>query len=288
VQTVKWLLWCLRRGARTIRSRADAARSHLAANHRARYARAVHQVHGTNAPDLGIALVVLLHQHADEAESEPVGSLRLQLLDRQKALYVAIEEEIGYSRPMQPLPLNQRLDRIGQHIVRARLFLDLWFYFEERDSRRKIIETMREYNEFFRFTPHAYFVAYVIYMAGVFDKRSDTISLPPLVREVKAAGQLIGQDAAAVDALLVEAKPVADKVLILRHKAFAHRSAHISYNDIFKMAAVRPDQLRDLTDLALKIANRLLLARGLQDQYFTELPREAAEAMMKALDVERP
>jgi hypothetical protein len=30
-----------------------------------------------------------------------------------------------------PLSLNQRLDRIGQHIVRARLFLDLWFYFEE-------------------------------------------------------------------------------------------------------------------------------------------------------------
>jgi hypothetical protein len=76
---------------------------------------------------------------------------------------------------MQPLPLNQRLDRIGQHIVRAS-----WFYFEERDSRRKIIETMREYDEFFRFTPHAYLVAYVIYMAGVLDTRRGTISFPPL------------------------------------------------------------------------------------------------------------
>jgi hypothetical protein len=103
----------------------------------------------------------------------------------------------GYSRSMQPLPLNQRLDRIGQHIVRARLFLDLWFYFEERVSRRKIIETMQEYSEFFIFTPHAYLVAYVIYMAGVFDKRRDTISLRPLVREVKKAGQLQGQGAAA-------------------------------------------------------------------------------------------
>jgi hypothetical protein len=28
---------------------------------------------------------------------------------------------------------------------------------------------MRDYNEFFRFTPHA--VAYVIYMAGAFDTR---------------------------------------------------------------------------------------------------------------------
>lgn len=183
----------------------------------------------------------------------------------------------------QSLPLDQRLDRIGQHVVRARLFLDLWFYFEGADTRPKIIETMWDYNEFFRFTPHAYLIAYVIYMAGMFDKREDTISFKPLVREMKADGHLKGQDAAEVDALLAQAKTVANKVTILRHKAFAHRDAHISYNDVFKMAAVKPDQLRDLTEVALKIANRLLLARGLQDQYFTDLPREAAEEMMKAL-----
>jgi hypothetical protein len=141
---------------------------------------------------------------------------------------------------MRPLPLNQRLDRIGQHIVRARLFLDLWFYFEERDSQHKIIETIK------------------------------------------------GRDAAAVDALLVEAKPIAEKVLTLRHEAFDHRSAHISYNDVFKRAAVKPTQLRDLTDMALEIANCLLLARGLQNQYFTELPREAVEEMMTALGAKRP
>jgi hypothetical protein len=48
--------------------------------------------------------------------------------------------------------------------VWGRLFLDLWFYFEGRSSQGKIIKTMDEYSEFFRFTTHAYFVAYVIYM----------------------------------------------------------------------------------------------------------------------------
>lgn len=183
---------------------------------------------------------------------------------------------------MQPLPLNTRLDRIGQHIVRARLFLDLWFFFEG-PARRQIIGTMQEYGEFFRFTPHAYLAAYIIYMAGVFDKRGDTISLVSLVREVKAIGQLDAKDVSIVDALLAEAKPIADKVAILRHKAFAHRSAHISYNDVFKMAAVKPDQFRNLTDMALKITNRLCLACRVGDHHFTELPREAAEAMMKTL-----
>lgn len=194
-----------------------------------------------------------------------------------------IPRRIGYSAPMQTLPLDQRLDRIGQHIVRARLFLDLWFYFEEGDSRSKIIDTMREYNEFFRFTPHAYLVTYVIYMAGVFDKRKGTISLNPLIREVKAAGRLKAHDAAVLEELLVKARPIADKVATLRHNAFAHRSAHISYNDVFKAAAVEPAQLRELTDIALEVANRLLQACNLQHQYFTELPRKAAEAMMKAL-----
>lgn len=184
---------------------------------------------------------------------------------------------------MQMLPLNDRLDRIGQHIVRARLFLDLWFYFEEQGSRRQIIEIMQEYSEFFRFTPHAYLVTYVIYMAGVFDKSKGTISLASLIREVKAEVHLKPHDAATIDALMVEAKPIADKVTILRHKAIAHRSAHISYNEVFKLAAVKPNQLRDLTDMALKIANHLLLARGIQDQHFTKLPRGAAEAMIRAL-----
>jgi hypothetical protein len=195
-------------------------------------------------------------------------------------------------RPMPPLsrgsqrqnlPLEERLYRAGQHVVRGRLFLDLWFYFEEKTTRAKIIETMREYNEFFRFTPHAYFVAYVVHIAAMFDSRRDTISLPRLAKEMKVARLLQGHSAAEVDLLLAEAAPIVEKVAILRHCAFAHRSARISYDDAFKRAAVKPNQLRDLSEVALKIANRLLLARGLKDEVFTTLPREDAEKMMKAL-----
>jgi hypothetical protein len=184
---------------------------------------------------------------------------------------------------MQPLPLNDRLDRIGQHIIRARLFLDLWFYFEGADTRPRIIDTMRAYNEFFRFTPHAYFATYVIYIAGVFDKRKDSISLERLLREVKATGRLKAGDAAAAEQLLTQAQRIAGKVAILRHNAFAHRSAHITYNHVFESADVTPNELRDLTEMALKIANHLRMACALSEQHFSERPREAAEALMGAL-----
>ena len=109
----------------------------------------------------------------------------------------------------QPLPLDERLYRAGQHVVRSRLFFDLWFYFEGAETRPNIIETMREYNEFFRFTPHAYFVAYVVHIAGMFDKRRDTINLTRLAQEMKAAHQIQGHAITEVDALLAQATPVA-------------------------------------------------------------------------------
>ena len=48
------------------------------------------------------------------------------------------------------------------------------------------------YNEFFRFTPYAYFVAYIICMAGTFDARRGTISLAHLIPEMKTSGHLKG------------------------------------------------------------------------------------------------
>lgn len=180
------------------------------------------------------------------------------------------------------LPLKVRVDRVAQHIIRARLFLDLWSYFEEDRSRRKIFETMDEYSEFFRFTPHAYLVTYVVYIAGVFETRRNTISFAALISQMNAAGQLEGQEE-AVSSLLSVAKPIAKKVAILRNNAIAHRTVSTSYDDVFKQAEVTPGELRDLTGVALELANRLLRACGLQDQHFTDLPREDAVSMMTAL-----
>jgi hypothetical protein len=185
---------------------------------------------------------------------------------------------------MQPLTFNERVYRIGQHVIRARLFFDLWYYFEGEETRSKIVDIMEEYNEFFKFTPHAYLTSHLIYIAGVFDKTKGTISFIHLIREAIKIGVVNPGDANKLDKLMADAKPLADKAAVLRHGAFAHRSASVSYNDTFKQAAVTPEELRELTDIALAIANNLLAACGLQSQYFRTLPREAAEAMMKALE----
>jgi AbiU2 len=181
------------------------------------------------------------------------------------------------------LPVDERLEEAAQLVLRSRIFFDIWSYFESKDTRPAIIDTMNYFSDYFRFDPHAHFVAFIVHIAALFEKRRDTINLPDLARELKQSNLISAQAAADIDVLLSHANQFAPKVCILRSNLFAHRSASLSYDGAFKKAAVTPRQMRLLTELALKIVNQLLLARGLGNHSFYPSPREDAEAMLKAL-----
>ncbi len=186
------------------------------------------------------------------------------------------------------LPIDERLESAAQLVVRSRIFYDIWLYFEGAETRPAIIDTMRRFNEFFRFDPHAHFVAFVVHIAALFEMSEGNINLSSLAKEMKVANMIPSQEVVEVDALFNQAKQSASKAIILRSNLFAHRSDKLSYADAFRKAAVTPNQLRDLTEIALKIANRPLLARGFKHRVFNPQPRISAEEMLKALMQKNP
>jgi AbiU2 len=186
------------------------------------------------------------------------------------------------SKPRRLL-INERFEEAARLVLRSRIFFDIWSYFESEDTRPAIIDAMNCFSDYFRFDSHAHFVAFIVHIAALFEKRSDTINLPDLTKELKQSNLISAQAAANIDVLLRQAKELAPKVNILRSNLFAHRSANLSYDEAFKKAEVTPHQMRVLTELALKIVNHLLLARGLEEQFFYPSPREDAEAMLKTL-----
>jgi hypothetical protein len=201
-------------------------------------------------------------------------------LDIERKLLLAQRQR----RPMTArLPVDERLERAGELVVRARKFYDLWSCLENAKERPATLDAMDDFSEFFKFTIHAHFVAFVVHMAALFETRNDTINLWRLAKDMKAANMLLSKAAAEVDALLREATPVASKVTILRSNLFAHRSDSVSYASAFELAQVTPDQLHNLTEIALKIANQLLLAKGLRDQFVHPGPHEHAGALLQAL-----
>lgn len=180
------------------------------------------------------------------------------------------------------LPIEERLNLAAQLVKRARIFYDIWWYYEGEDTRPNILKTMNGYSEFFRFDTHAHFVSLVIHLGSLFENRTGTVNFHALIDEAESNG--IGRDALdKARTLIADVFTVASKVAILRSNLFAHRSATLSYAAAFEKAEIKPNQLRDLTVVGLKIANTLLVARGLDEHFFHELSRPHLERLINDL-----
>src|SRR5450631_2712243 len=81
------------------------------------------------------------------------------------------------------LPIDERLVVASQLVVRARIFHDIWRYYESAETRPGILGAMNQYSEFFRFDTHAHFFSFVVHMAGLLEGRDDTVNLPALIDE---------------------------------------------------------------------------------------------------------
>src|SRR5215813_8946241 len=100
-----------------------------------------------------------------------------------------------------PLPLDERLERAGQLVVRARIFYDLWFTFEDAKTHSATVDVTERFGAFFAFDAHAHFVAFVVHIAALFERRYGTINLQGLAKEAKEAN-LIPAQAAEIDVCL--------------------------------------------------------------------------------------
>lgn len=178
--------------------------------------------------------------------------------------------------------LREDVDLAGHLAVRARVFLDIWRLYDGAPTRGKYLETMSRFSEFYRFEPHAHFVAMVMYLSQLFEPRNDTLNLPTLLKQARSAG--LSDSVFEEGKLILESmKPLASKVKILRSNLFAHRSAKLSYSEVFNLAKVTPDQLRELSDAALRFANTLGRNFGVRGKIIHALSPTHAERVLKVL-----
>jgi hypothetical protein len=181
------------------------------------------------------------------------------------------------------LPLDERIELAGQLVGRARIFYDIWRFYEGAETRPAILGTMNQYPDYFRFDTHAHFVTFTVYMASLVEARSDTVNLSALVEECESSHAVAVRTIANAKAIVAQIDPLRPKVIILRSNLFAHRSASLSYEEGFRLAQVTPNQLRDLTQFALQLVNTLLVGRGLQEQAFHEPSLVDAKAILHTL-----
>lgn len=181
------------------------------------------------------------------------------------------------------LPLHERLDTAAQLAVRARVFFDVWWFYENVETRPIVKKTWERFDQFCIFDTHAHILAFTVQIAALFDKRKRTISFGNLINELESTGTLSSQALTKPKDDFRCASLIADKVKILRHNLFAHRSASMSYEAAFRAANLTPTEIQELTEIALRIANALRSVLGMKWVSFNGHPRHDLETMFRRL-----
>ena len=153
--------------------------------------------------------------------------------------------------------IDRFINELRHSMVTAELNYQIWWIYKEKDSRARYAGTMNRYSPFFQTGIHAHFVAYLVAIYRLHEKRRDTINIPRFLDMLEKTGVVKGEAIASGRKLLAQSKPLWIKTGILRNEAFAHRADANGVADVFEKAAVKPDQLVELNELTKKMLNGL-------------------------------
>lgn len=185
------------------------------------------------------------------------------------------------------LPLERRIRIAGLLVERARVYLDLFEFYEDVETRPFITEVLEDYHFFFRLEHHVHRLAFLLKIAGLFKRKNGTVNLPRLLDE--ARGRIKQDEWNKLKALIEGCSSVSDKAEFLRNKAIGHRDMGVDHDEAYKLANVTRNELKSLSDTSLVIVNALERSVGQSETVFmTRETRAAARRVFNKLGASFP
>lgn len=154
----------------------------------------------------------------------------------------------------------------------------LWWNLAGMPARAKHRDAISEYWEMFRFSEQAHLISFVVGAHALHHDRNGTVNFHSLSEELGGVAL----------AAITQGLPVHKKVEILRHQAFAHRGSKRTYDDVFAAAKISGDEITRHAALTLAIANELLRAGGLVEEFASDLPERTVDRMLSDLARNQP
>lgn len=156
--------------------------------------------------------------------------------------------------------VKEYISEISQMIHASAQNYSIWWNLKNKENREKHIETMNMYSSYFLSAINAHFVATIIPIYCLYEDRKDTYNFIRLIDLVRAEGRLTAANEAKLAEYMPKAKSVWEKIKVLRNRAFGHRSKAHKISELFSIARITPNEIRDIIDLSERILNVLSVA----------------------------
>ncbi len=161
----------------------------------------------------------------------------------------------------------------------AKAHYDIWWA-QMSDAKPQYFGVMSKHSDFFRASQDAHYTACFIYLAHLFDKRSDSSSLPTYLSLIGgSADPAKFQDIESrFSTLAIRAAPL----VIVRHKTVAHIDAGLSEKDVFGPLDITWNEVRAIVYESAAFVEELA---GAPNQGAVGIPRDGrlGEATLKLL-----
>jgi hypothetical protein len=179
-----------------------------------------------------------------------------------------------------PTDLAPHVDALRHCTNVARRNYDIWWVYKSKEYHPIYVDTMNRYLGFFDTLLHAHFLAVLVTLYPIYEKRRDTFNIPRLLKLIDKERQIPANLVEKANALYAEAKPLWVRVGVLRNNAFGHRSDTKMIEEIFKEAGITPNQLSKLIELTKRLLNTI--SRAL-DGSVHAFNLDGKEAMLRVL-----
>jgi hypothetical protein len=173
----------------------------------------------------------------------------------------------------KPLPLSEQVAIAGDLAVRCETYYATWLAIADRHNRTKYRVAYEQHPEILMSIQGAQMSALVCGLHSLFERKAGRINLPTL--------SALAEDVAAEQ--LAKSAEAAAKVLTLRHNLYAHRSGSLTVADIYRLAEIKPNDLRFLAGRASAIVRIIARHLGLPEPVEAIGKRAAIENLLDAV-----
>ena len=138
---------------------------------------------------------------------------------------------------------NKILKDLITSATSSKAHFEVWWA-QVSEAKPGLVSVMNVHSDFFHASADAHYIAFFVYFAHLFDKRSDSSSIPTYFNASPT-----NLDPEQLNELKIEYRALAQRAVPLitaRHKTVAHIDAHLSEKDVFTPLNITWDQVRDI------------------------------------------
>lgn len=170
------------------------------------------------------------------------------------------------------------LSDLIESTIEAKAHYQVWWALVNQ-ARPKYVATMNRYPDFFIATQRAHFDSMVLNLAHIFDKRIDVSSIFTYLALTEL--EFTAADLQALRGEISALVSVVDAIKTIRHKSVAHKDAALNEKQVFALADVTPNQIRDLILDAVSVIEGLRRRKGWANGVFES--ERFSEATLRVL-----